>query len=71
MGNVLAASKPLSSAATQFLSSNEPSLGADGGNGKNSDSEPLDNPGTIEELNKKCKGKFSFKYPFQAYRDGI
>lgn len=58
MGNVLASSKPLTSAATQFLSTNDVSLpGADGDSTKKTTLEPLDNPGTIEELNKKCKGK--------------
>lgn len=57
MGNVLATSKPITSAANQFLGANpETSISPDGDSTKNAPG-PLENPGTMEELHKKCKGE--------------
>lgn len=57
MGNVLATSKPITSAANQFLGANpETSPSSEQDENKNSP-EPLENPGTMEELHKKCKGE--------------
>lgn len=55
MGNVLASSKPLSAAATQFLQPSDPKS-TDDENARKTGVEALDNPGTMEELHKKCKG---------------
>lgn len=66
MGNVLAASKPLSSAANSFLANPNASPSAldDEENVRKRIEEPLENPGTMEELHKKCKGKFFFTFFF-------
>lgn len=56
MGNVLATSKPITSAANQFLGANpETGLGTEQDADKTT-SEPIENPGTMEDLHKKCKG---------------
>lgn len=56
MGNVLATSKPITSAANQFLGANPETSSSDQDGNKNTP-EPLENPGTMEELHKKCKGE--------------
>lgn len=55
MGNVLASSKPLSAAAGQFLGPPDLSKPSDEENAVKSASEPLENPGSMEELHKKVK----------------
>ncbi|CAM6032222.1 unnamed protein product [Sphagnum compactum] len=55
MGNVIASSKPITSAANQFLNANtESGLSVESDVNKN-DLDPIENPGTMEDLHKKCK----------------
>lgn len=58
MGNVLATSKPITSAANQFLGANPETSPSSDQDGNKNTSEPLENPGTMEELHKKCKGAY-------------
>lgn len=57
MGNVLATSKPITSAANQFLGANPETSPSTEQDGNKNAPEPLENPGTMEELHKKCKGE--------------
>jgi hypothetical protein len=51
MGNVGASSKPIQDPAFDLKLSDET---------ESKQKKPLDNPGTMEELHKKCKGKQCF-----------
>ena len=51
MGNVGASSKPIQDPAFDLKLSDDDTLN------ESKQKKPLDNPGTMEELHKKCKGK--------------
>lgn len=53
MGNVGASSKPIQDPTFDLKLSDE-------SQNESKQKKPLDNPGTMEELHKKCKGKRSF-----------